>query len=277
MTTSPFSPSLQLADGRAIPQFGLGVYKVDDSLAAHLVEGAIEAGYRHVDTAKLYFNEAGVGAGIRASGVQREEIFVTTKVWNDDQGYDETLRAFDTSLELLGLDYVDLYLIHWPAPAQDRYVETWRALETLKGEGRARSIGVSNFNAPHLDKLLANATETPVINQIELQPWLQQHELRAYNAAHGILTEAWSPLARGRVLDDPTLAAIGEKHGKTPAQVVLRWHVQSGVAVIPKSNSLDRIRENSLIFDFELDAADLAAIAALETGERTGSDPDTVG
>ena len=277
MTTPPFSPLIDLADGHAIPQLGLGVYKVEDATAARLVEGAIDAGYRHVDTAKLYFNEAGVGAGVRASGLPREEVFVTTKVWNDDQGYDETLRAFDTSLGLLGMDYVDLYLIHWPAPKQGRYLDTWRALETLKRDGRARSIGVSNFTVAHLENLLAHSTESPVINQVELQPWLQQRELRDFDASRGIVTEAWSPLGRGRVLGDPTLEAIAEKHGRSSAQVVLRWHVQQGLVVIPKSNSLDRIRENSRVFDFELDAADLAAIAALETGERTGSDPDLVG
>ena len=277
MTTPPFSPLITLSDGHRIPQLGLGVYKVEDATAARIVEGAIDAGYRHVDTAKLYFNEAGVGAGVRASGVPRDELFVTTKVWNDDQGYDETLRAFDASLGLLGMDYVDLYLIHWPAPRKDRYIDTWRALESLKRDGRARSIGVSNFTAAHLERLLATATETPVINQIELQPWLQQSRLREFDAAHGIQTESWSPLARGRAIDDPALAAIGQKYGKSAAQVVLRWHVQLGLVVIPKSNSIERIRENSQVFDFELDDADLAAIAALDAGERTGSDPDLVG
>jgi 2,5-diketo-D-gluconate reductase A len=277
MTTAPFSPLIILADGNRIPQLGLGVYKVEDATAARIVEGAIDAGYRHVDTAKLYFNEAGVGAGVRAAGIPRDEIFVTTKVWNDDQGYDETLRAFDASLALLGMDYVDLYLIHWPAPKQDRYVDTWRALEAIKRDGRARSIGVSNFNAPHLEKLLANSQESPVINQVEVQPWLQQRALRDFDAAHGIVTEAWSPLARGRAIGDPTLEAIGAKHGKSSAQVVLRWHIEQGLVVIPKSNSIERIRENSQVFDFELDDSDLAAIAGLETGERTGSNPDEVG
>jgi 2,5-diketo-D-gluconate reductase A len=277
MTTPPFSPLITLSDGNEIQQLGLGVYKVDDATAAGLVEGAIDAGYRRVDTAKLYFNEAGVGAGVRASGVPRDEIFVTTKVWNDDQGYDETLRAFDTSLGLLGMDYVDLYLIHWPAPAQDRYRDTWRALEALRRDGRVRSIGVSNFTQAHLERLLDTATETPVVNQVEVQPWLQQDDLIAFNAAKGIQTEAWSPLGRGRVLDDPTIGRIAAKHDRSSAQVVLRWHVQRGLLVIPKSNSLERIRENSRVFDFELDAADLAAFAGLETGERTGSHPDAVG
>ena len=276
MTTAPFSPSLRLSDGRDIPQFGLGVYKVEDALAAELVEGAIDAGYRHVDTAKLYFNEKGVGAGVRASGIPREEIFVTTKVWNDDQGYDETLRAFDTSLELLGMDYVDLYLIHWPAAARGKYVDTWRALESLKASGRARSIGVSNFTEAHLTHLLESATETPVINQVELHPFLQQRQLRAFDQSHGILTQAWSPLARGLAVANPVLASIGERYGKSAAQVALRWHVEQGLVVIPKSNSVARIRENSRVFDFALDADDLAAVAALETGERTGSHPDRV-
>jgi len=277
MTTPPFSPLITLSDGNEIQQLGLGVYKVDDATAAGLVEGAIDAGYRRVDTATLYFNEAGVGAGVRASGIPREEIFVTTKVWNDDQGYDETLRAFDTSLGLLGMDYVDLYLIHWPAPSQDRYRDTWRALEALHRDGRVRSIGVSNFTEAHLERLLDSATETPVVNQVEVQPWLQQDALIAFNAANGIQTEAWSPLGRGRVLDDPTIARIAAKHERSSAQIVLRWHVQRGLLVIPKSNSLDRIRENSRVFDFELDAADLSEIAGLETGERTGSHPDAVG
>ena len=277
MTTPPFSPLITLSDGNEIQQLGLGVYKVDDATAAGLVEGAIDAGYRRVDTAKLYFNEAGVGAGVRASGIPRDEIFVTTKVWNDDQGYDETLRAFDTSLGLLGMDYVDLYLIHWPAPAQDRDRDTWRALEALRRDGRVRSIGVSNFTETHLERLLDTATETPVVNQVEVQPWLQQDDLIAFNAANGIQTEAWSPLGRGRVLGDPTIGRIAAKHGRSSAQIVLRWHVQRGLLVIPKSNSLERIRENSRVFDFELDAVDLAEIAGLETGERTGSHPDAVG
>jgi 2,5-diketo-D-gluconate reductase A len=277
MPTPPFSPLVGLSDGNRIPQLGLGVYKVDDAVAAGLVEDAIDAGYRHIDTAKLYFNEAGVGAGVRASGVAREELFVTTKVWNDDHGYDETLRAFDTSLGLLGLDYVDLYLIHWPAPKQNRYVETWRALEALRADGRVRSIGVSNFHESHLQRLLESGGETPVINQIEVQPWLQQNALRAFNAAYGIVTEAWSPLARGRAIGDPVLGAIGARHGRSAAQVVLRWHLQSGSVVIPKSNSLERIRENSRVFDFELTDDDLAQIAALDAGERSGSNPDEVG
>ena len=274
--TEPFSPVLELSDGNTIPQLGLGVYKVEDALASTLVAGAIELGYRHIDTAALYLNERGVGQGVRASGIARDDLFVTTKVWNDHHGYDNTLRAFDESLELLGMDYVDLYLIHWPAPGRDLYRETWRALEKLQADGRTRSIGVSNFTVPHLERLLASTSTVPVINQVELHPWLPQAEVRAFDAAHGIQTQSWSPLARGRVLNDATLAGIGTKHGRSPAQVVLRWHLQQGLVVIPKSNSLGRIRENSEVFDFDLDAADLELIATLESGIRTGSNPDEV-
>lgn len=268
------SPRLALNDGLSIPQLGLGVYKVADALAADTVQVALDAGYRHIDTAALYANERGVGAGIARSSVPRADIFVTTKVWNDRHGYDETLRAFDESLEKLGLDYVDLYLVHWPAPRQNRFVDTYRALETLRANGRARSIGVSNFHPHHLDRLLAETSIVPVVNQIELHPWLPQTEVRAYNAAHGIRTQSWSPLARGRAIGTAALDAIGAKHGKSAAQVVLRWHVELGNIVIPKSVTPERIRANLDVFDFSLDPADLGAIAALNSGERTGKDPD---
>ena len=264
---------IPLSDGRSIPQLGLGVYKIPDADAAECVRVAIEAGYRHIDTAALYENERGVGEGIRTSGIPRDEVFVTTKVWNDDHGFDETLRAFDASLDRLDLDAVDLYLIHWPIPSRDRYVETYRALERIREEGRARSIGVSNFAIAHLDRLRAETDVAPVVNQVELHPLLPQAELRAYHAAHGIVTEAWSPLARGRLLDDPALARIAEKHGVAPAQVVIRWHLQLGNVVIPKSVTPARIRANIDVLGFELDADDLAAIAALESGLRTGRDP----
>jgi 2,5-diketo-D-gluconate reductase A len=277
MTSPAFSPVLPLRDGRSIPQLGLGVYKVDDAKAESLVAGAIELGYRHIDTAALYENERGVGEGMRASGLAREDLFVTTKVWNDRHGYDETQRAFDESIDKLGLDYVDLYLIHWPAPRQDKYVEAWRALVKLQEEGRVRSIGVSNFKPHHIKRLADASDALPVINQVELHPWLPQSEVREFDASLDILTEAWSPLARGRVLDNEILDGIADKHGKTPAQVVLRWHIELGVVVIPKSNSLSRVEENSQVFDFELDIMDLAAIARLETGERTGMDPDLHG
>jgi 2,5-diketo-D-gluconate reductase A len=268
------SPALQFHDGHSIPQLGLGVYKIPEAAAADAVQVALESGYRHVDTAALYANEAGVGQGIARAGLPRGDVFVTTKVWNADQGYDSTLRAFDESLGKLGLDYVDLYLIHWPAPRQDRYVDTWRALEAIRADGRARSIGVSNFHPHHLDRLLAETEVVPVVNQIELHPWLQQADARAYDAAHGILTEDWSPLARGRAIGDPTLDAIGARYGKSAAQVVIRWHLELGDIVIPKSVTPSRIRENLDVFDFALDAADLAAIATLDSGERTGRDPD---
>ena len=265
---------LPLNDGRTIPQLGLGVYKIADADAARVVETAIDAGYRLVDTAALYGNERGVGNGIRASGIPREEVFVTTKLWDDDHGYEATLRAFDASLDRLGFDYVDLYLIHWPVPSRDLYVETWRAIETLAADGRARSIGVSNFAIPHLERLLAETGTVPAINQVELHPWLPQNGLRAFNSSHGILTEAWSPLARGRVIGVPGLDAIAAKHGKSPAQVVIRWHLQVGNVVIPKSVTTERITENIDVFDFDLDADDLAVIDSLETGVRTGMNPD---
>lgn len=266
-------PSIPLNDGHSIPQLGLGVYKVEDAHAANLVAGAIESGYRHIDTAALYVNERGVGTGIRASGVSRDELFITTKVWDDDHGFEATLRAFDASLDRLGLDYVDLYLIHWPVPSKDLYVETWRALEWLRAEKRARSIGVSNFHPEHIQRLLDEHDVVPAVNQIELHPLLPQAEVRAWDAAHGIVTESWSPLARGRLLDDPVLSAIAAKHAATVAQVVIRWHIQLGVVVIPKSNSIERVRSNAHVFDFELDEHDLAAIATLETGFRTGQNP----
>lgn len=276
------TPTVLLNDGHTIPQLGFGVYKVPDLASTEIVRTALEVGYRHIDTASLYGNERGTGVAIRESGIPRDELFVTTKVWNTDQGYEETLRAFDTSLDLLGLDHVDLYLIHWPAPGQDRYRETWRALERLRTEGRTRSIGVSNFHRSHLERLLESAEVTPAVNQIELHPFLPQRELRAVNTAHGIATEAWSPLARGRFFtpavdgSDATsdLGAIARKHGRTVAQVVLRWHLQLGNIVIPKSATPARIAENFAVFDFTLDADDLAAISALENGERTGTDPD---
>jgi 2,5-diketo-D-gluconate reductase A len=270
-------PTLALNDGSTIPQLGLGVYKVPDDEAETVVATALDAGYRHLDTASFYGNEGGVGRAMRASGVPRDEVFLTTKVWNTDHGYDETLRAFDLSLETLGTDHVELYLIHWPAPAQDRYVETYRALERIAEEGRARSIGVSNFEVHHLERLLGETSVVPVVDQVEAHPWLQQRELRAFADAHGIVTEAWSPLARGRILDDPTLLRLAERHGVSTAQVVVRWHLQQGLVVIPKSVTPSRIRSNIDVFGFELDADDLAAIAALDSGQRTGSHPDQNG
>jgi 2,5-diketo-D-gluconate reductase A len=268
------SPRLGLNDGHTIPQLGLGVYKIADAAAADAVQVALEAGYRHIDTAALYENEAGVGRGLARAALPRADVFVTTKVWNSDQGYDRTLRAFEASRRKLGLDYVDLYLIHWPAPRQNLYVETYRALEKLRADGLARSIGVSNFHPHHLDRLLAETDVVPALNQVELHPWLQQAETRAYDSAHDILTEAWSPLARGRAMGDPALDALGAKHGKSAAQVVIRWHLQLGNVVIPKSVTPSRIRENFDVFDITLDTEDMAVLARLETDERTGSDPD---
>ena len=267
-------PVLKLKDGHSIPQIGLGVWKADDAQAAEAVRVALQAGYRHVDTAAIYGNEAGVGEGVRTAGVPREAVFVTTKLWNDAQGTDSVRKAFDASLKRLGLDYVDLYLIHWPAPRKGLYLDTWRAFIRLKEEGLVRSIGVSNFHIPHLRRLFDHSDIRPAVNQIELHPSLQQAELRAFHAENGIATEAWSPLQRGAV-NKPEIVAIASKHGRTPAQVILRWHVQLGNIAIPKSVTPSRIRENIAVFDFELDAADMAAIASLDAGVRTGPNPDT--
>ncbi|KQV26304.1 MULTISPECIES: aldo/keto reductase [unclassified Microcella] len=272
-------PTIRLHDGAAIPQLGLGVYKVPEPQTADLVAGALRRGYRHVDTAALYLNERGVGEGIRASGLPREEVFVTTKVWNDAHGLDETRRAFDASMALLGLETLDLYLIHWPAPTQDRYVDAWRAMIALRDEGRVRSIGVSNFEPHHVQRLVDETGVVPVVNQVELHPHLPQTAVRQANAAFGIVTESWSPLARGQMLaegsrDLAVLSAIGERHGRSAAQVALRWHVQQGLVVIPKSTSLRRVEENSALFGWELTVEEMAEIATLETGARTGRHPD---
>ncbi|MFF5504756.1 aldo/keto reductase [Streptomyces roseolus] len=268
------TPTVKLNNGVEIPQLGFGVFQVADEATTAAVTAALDAGYRSVDTAAVYGNEAGVGRALAASGIPREELFVTTKLWNADQGYDATLRAFDASLAKLGLDYVDLYLIHWPTPARDLYRDSWRALERLAEEGRVRAAGVSNFQPEHLRRLLEDATLTPVVNQIELHPALQQSELRACHGEHGIATEAWSPLAQGAVLDDPAITAIAAAHGKSPAQVVIRWHLQLGNVVIPKSVTPARIRANLDVFDFVLTDAEMTAIAGLDRGLRTGPHPD---
>jgi diketogulonate reductase-like aldo/keto reductase len=268
--------TITLSNGLTMPQLGFGVWQVPDAEARSVVGEALAAGYRSIDTAAIYGNEVGVGLALRDSGLPREELFVTTKLWNTDHAYDDALKAFDASLERLGLDYVDLYLIHWPVPSRDRYVEAWRALEKINAEGRARAVGVSNFNARHLERLFAETDLTPAVDQVELHPYFTQSELRAVHRAHGIATEAWSPLGQGRgLLEDQTLVAIGAKHGKTAAQVVLRWHLQLGNMVIPKSVTPERIRQNIDVFDFELDSDDLKAIAALDRGGRIGPDPET--
>ncbi|QFZ18092.1 aldo/keto reductase [Saccharothrix syringae] len=270
--------TITLNNGVTMPQLGFGVFQVstEDTYAA--VAEALRVGYRSVDTAAAYGNEEPVGRAVADSGVPRDEVFVTTKLWNSDQGYDEALRAFDASTAKLGLDRLDLYLIHWPAPGQDRYVDSWRALGKLYADGRVRAIGVSNFHPEHLERVVEATGEVPALNQVELHPWLQQEELREYNRKHGIATEAWSPLARGgELLADPVVTSIADKHGRTPAQVVLRWHVQLGNVVIPKSVTPARIAENLDVFGFELDDEDMGRIAGLDRGVRTGPDPDRFG
>jgi diketogulonate reductase-like aldo/keto reductase len=285
------SPRLSLNNGVLIDQLGYGLYKVPSTDAAGLVAMALGSGYRHFDTAAMYGNESGVARGISSQlGTQpgsggsgelfpapaRQDIFVTTKVWNDHHGYDATLRAFDTSMVNLGLDYVDLYLIHWPCPRRGLFPETYRAMETLYREGKVRAIGVSNFQPAHLDRLLQTAEVTPAVNQVELHPWLQQQELRKIHDDLGIRTEAWSPLGRGHVLADPVVQACAAEHARTPAQIILRWHIQLGNIAIPKASSEARIRENLDVFRFELSERDMAALAGLERGQRTGSHPDNV-
>ncbi|MFI0150134.1 aldo/keto reductase [Streptomyces lydicus] len=269
-------PAITLNNGIAMPQLGFGVWQIPDDEAFTAVGQALETGYRSIDTAAIYGNEEGTGKALAASGIPREELFVTTKLWNSDQGYDSTLRAFDASLGKLGLEYVDLYLIHWPLPSQDNYVATYQALEKIQAEGRAKAIGVSNFQPAHLERLLAETSVVPAVNQIELHPQFQQAESRAFHARHGIATEAWSPLGQGKgLLEDPTIGRLAAKYGKTAAQVVLRWHLQLGNVVIPKSVTPSRIAENIDVFGFELDAEDLAALAGLDAGKRLGPDPAT--
>ncbi|TDD55094.1 aldo/keto reductase [Saccharopolyspora elongata] len=269
-------PTTTLNNGVEIPQLGFGVFQVPDAETTAAVAAALQAGYRSIDTATIYGNEAGVGRAIAESGIARDELFVTTKLWNADQGYDTTLEAFDRSLDALGLDHVDMYLIHWPTPARDLYLETWKAIEKLVADGRVRAAGVSNFQPAHLRRLLDNSALVPAVNQIELHPGLQQRELRALHAERGIATEAWSPLAQGALLRESTVTEIAARHGKSPAQVVIRWHLQLGNIVIPKSVTPSRIRENIDVFDFALAEDEMTAIAALDRGLRTGPDPDTL-
>ncbi len=270
------APHIDLNDGTRIPQLGFGVFQIPASEVAVAVGCAIEAGYRLIDTAAAYGNEEGVGRAVADSGVARHELYITTKLWNVDQGYDKTLRAFDESLAKLGLDAIDLYLIHWPVPGRDLYVDTWKAFEKILDEGRTRSIGVSNFTVDHLQRLAQESPVVPVVNQIELHPGLIQTELRTYGTEHRIVTEAWSPIGQGKgLLDDDTVTTMARAHHRSPAQVVLRWHVQLGNVVIPKSVNPDRIRENLAVFDFELSDVEMETLTQLAPVGRLGPDPET--
>ncbi|WP_102348723.1 aldo/keto reductase [Bacillus sp. Marseille-P3661] len=264
-----------LHNGVKMPWLGLGVFKVQEGQEViDSVKAALKHGYKSIDTAAIYKNEEGVGQGIRESEVPREELFITSKVWNSDQGYESTLAAYETSLKKLGLDYLDLYLIHWPFPAKGKYKETWKALEKLYKDGKVRAIGVSNFKEHHLDDLIKDAEIKPMVNQVEFHPHFAQRELRAYCKNQGIQLEAWSPLKQGDLLNDPTLTSIGEKYGKSAAQVIIRWDIQNEVVTIPKSIKENRIISNADIFDFELTAEDMSAIDALDKAERAFADPD---
>jgi len=272
-------PSIDLNDGNRIPQLGFGVFQIDAADTAEAVERALAVGYRHIDTAEMYGNEAGVGEGVRASGLDREDVFITSKLNNGHHDPDDARRAMDGTLEELGFDHVDLFLIHWPLPTRydGDFVSTWRAMEEFKADGRARSIGVSNFQVDHLERLAAETETVPAVNQIEVHPYLLNQHVTDYCHEHGIAVEAWSPIAQGGVLDDETIGEIAERVGRTPAQVVLRWHVQRGNVVFPKSETPERIEENFAIFDFALDDAEMERISGLDRGEdgRTGPHPDT--
>lgn len=272
-------PTLSFNDGHTIPQLGFGVFRVDPDEAERIVSDALEVGYRHIDTAAIYGNEAGVGRAIARSGIPRDELFITTKLWNSDQGTQSAFDAIDLSLEKLGLDSVDLYLIHWPVPSRERYIESWKALEQIKADGKATSIGVSNFRLPDLDRVLAETETVPVINQIELHPLFTQLPLRDYGDAHGILTESWGPLGHAKIdlFGEGPIAGAAAAHGVSPAQAILRWHLQNGLVVIPKSNSRERMAQNFDLFGFELSADEVAAISALNQDHRSGGHPDEVG
>ncbi|MFI5084705.1 MAG: aldo/keto reductase [Actinomycetales bacterium] len=271
-------PDVTLNNGVTMPQLGFGVWQVPNDESTTAVTHALQAGYRSIDTAAIYGNEEGVGKAIAdflaSSGTDRSELFITTKLWNSEQGYETTLTAFDESLRKLGLDYVDLYLIHWSTPARGKYLDTWKAFEEILASGRARAIGVSNFEPEHLQRIIDLGGTVPAVNQVELHPNLQQRTLREFDAANGIRTEAWSPLAQGTLLEDPAVVAIAAAHGKTPAQVIIRWHLQLGNIVIPKSVTPERIAANIDVFDFELGDDELAAIAALDNGGRVGPHPN---
>lgn len=273
---APSVPHVMLNNGVEMPQLGFGVFQVPPDEVVEPVRIALEAGYRLIDTAAGYGNEEGVGKALADSGIPRDELFVTTKLWNSDQGYDQTLRAFDESMAKLSIDVLDLYLVHWPVPALDRYVDTWRAFERLYRDGRVRSIGVSNFQPHHLRRMHEETSIVPAVNQVELHPRFDQAPLRAFHAEHQIRTEAWGPIGQGGdLLDDPTVVEIADRVGRSPAQVVIRWHLQLGTIAIPKSATPARIRANIEVFDFELADVDMASLSALGTGQRQGPDPDT--
>jgi 2,5-diketo-D-gluconate reductase A len=274
-TSTSKVPTVRLNDGEEIPQLGFGVFQVPPADTAEVVTQALQAGYRHIDTAAAYQNEAAVGQAIHAAGLERDDVYITTKCFNDDHGYDQAKRALRASLDRLEMQHVDLYLIHWPVPAHDKYVETWQALIDLQRDGLARSIGVSNFQSPHLERIIEETGVTPAVNQVELHPLFQQQGLRREHSDRGIATEAWSPLAQGQVLDDPVIGEIAEAHDKTPGQVVIRWHLDLGNIVIPKSVTPERIAENFDVFDFGLSAQEIETIEELDAGERIGPDPDT--
>lgn len=273
----PSVPTIPLRDGRAIPQLGLGVWQVDPAITARVVGDAIVTGFRAIDTAEGYGNEAGVGEAIRSAEVPRADLYITSKLRNGAHARDLALQAFDDTMDKLGLDFLDLFLIHWPVPSQDKYVEAWKTLVELRQSGRIRSIGVSNFNRDHLERIIGETGEVPVVNQIELHPRFQQRAARDFHAEHGIATESWSPLGSGKMLDDVVIGQIAARHGKSIAQVIIRWHLQSGLIVIPKTIHAQRMEENFDVLDFELDAADMAAIAGLDRGAkgRIGADPAT--
>ncbi|OON82623.1 aldo/keto reductase [Streptomyces tsukubensis] len=270
-------PSITLNNGVEIPQLGFGTFQIAPEETRDATLAALEVGYRHLDTAQMYGNEKEVGQAVRDSGIDRGEIFVTSKLDNDAHAHDDALRAFDKTMDTLDIEYLDLFLIHWPLPGVGDFTETWQAMEEMYRSGRVKAVGVSNFQAHHLRRLFQNSVVVPAVNQIEVHPYLTQEELRAFDAEHGIATEAWSPIAQGKVLDDPVIVAIAERVGKSPAQVTLRWHLQRGDIVFPKSVTRKRVEENFDLFDFELTEGDLAEIAALNRDERTGFDPDRFG
>lgn len=272
----PDQLTISLNDGSSIPQVGLGVWQTPDDVAVTAVSAALKAGYRHVDTAAIYRNEPGVGEGLRVSGVARADVYLTTKLWNEDQGFDSALKAYEASLKRLGVDSVELYLMHWPSPWRGLYLDSWKAMVRLKEEGRVGAIGVSNFGVEHLERIVGETGVTPVLNQVELHPDFQQRALRAVHARMGIATESWSPLGQGKLLDHPVVGAVAQKHGRTAAQVIVRWHIEHGLIVIPKSVTPSRIEQNFQVFDFSLDADDLAAMDALDSPDaRIGPDPMT--